>query len=53
MLRSDLVRRVSLQNQHLYLRDVEKIIDSIRSCPRGRFVDDYRPGLPGDRPHNG
>jgi integration host factor subunit beta len=29
MLRSDLVQRISLQNPHLYQRDVDKIIDAI------------------------
>jgi len=29
MLKSDLVKRISAQNPHLYQRDVEKIVDAI------------------------
>ena len=44
MLRSDLVRRILAQNPHLYLQDVEKIVDAlfdeiINSLARGKRIE--------------
>jgi integration host factor subunit beta len=44
MLRSDLVRRLLAQNPHLYLQDVEKIVDAlfdeiIDSMARGNRIE--------------
>jgi len=44
MLKSDLVRRIQAQNPHLYLLDVEKIVDAlfdeiITSMARGKRVE--------------
>ena len=44
MFRSDLVRRILAQNPHLYLQDVEKIVDAlfdeiITSMARGKRVE--------------
>ena len=44
MLKSDLVRHIQAQNPHLYLHDVEKIVDAlldeiIASMARGKRVE--------------
>jgi integration host factor subunit beta len=67
MLKSGLVRRIEEQNQHLYLKDAQKIVDAIfdevtAALARGdrvelrgfgTFVVKTRSARPGRNPRNG
>ena len=53
MIKSELVQRISLQNPHLYQRDVENIINRVELRGFGAFSVKNRPARTGRNPRTG